>query len=125
MADDKDQSVNPARRALLVGGLTAAGGAAFLASGARSQTTPMAGHDMSAMQTADAYAAPMPGMAHGNMTTVGSVDHARNGFDPTPMLTDWDTGRTEILPDGRTLRIFEVEAVDKEIEIAPGIFFPA
>ena len=41
------------------------------------------------------------------------------------MLTDWDTGTTELLPDGRTLRTFEVEAYDKEIEIAPGIFFPA
>lgn len=126
MADDKDKSVDPSRRALLVGGLTAAGGAALLARGAQSQTAadPMAGHDMSAMQ-ADAYAAPMPGMAHGNMTTVGQVDHARNGFDPMAMLTDWDTGKTELLPDGRTLRTFEVEATDKEIEIAPGIFFPA
>jgi len=119
---------SPSRRALLVGGLVAAGGAVALAKGASSQTAPandaMAGHDMSAMQ-ADPYAAPMPGMAHGNMMTVGRVDHARNGFDPTPMLTDWDTGTTEVMTDGRTLRIFEVEAVDKEIEIAPGIFFPA
>jgi len=119
---------SPGRRALLVGGLVAAGGAVALAKGASSQTAPasdaMAGHDMSAMQ-ADPYAAPMPGMAHGNMMTVGRVDHARNGFDPTPMLTDWDTGTTEVMTDGRTLRIFEVEAVDKEIEIAPGIFFPA
>ncbi len=36
-----------------------------------------------------------------------------------------ETGRTEQLPDGRTLRTFEVEAVDREIEIAPGIVFPA
>ena len=79
---------------------------------------------MSAMPT-DPYAAPMPGMAHGNMTTVGLVDHERNGFDPTAMLTDWETGRTELLPDGRTLRTFEVDAIDREIEIAPGIFFPA
>ncbi|MDP1577817.1 MAG: copper oxidase, partial [Cypionkella sp.] len=126
MPDEKQQSVDPARRALLIGGLTAAGGAAVLASGARSQSAPdpMAGHDMSAL-AADPYAAPMSGMAHGNMTTVGQVDHARNGFDPTPMLTDWDTGTTELLPDGRTLRTFEVDAIDKEIEIAPGIFFPA
>ena len=128
MPDDNSQPVNSGRRALLVGGLVAAGGAAALARGAMSQTTPatgaMAGHDMAAMQ-ADPYAAPMAGMAHGDMMTVGRVDHARNGFDPTPMLTDWDTGTTSTLPDGRTLRTFEVTAIDREIEIAPGIFFPA
>ena len=75
---------------------------------------------MSAMPT-DPYAAPMPGMAHGNMTTVGVVDHDRNGFDPTTMLTEWETGLTDLLPDGRTLRTFEDAAIDREIEIAPGI----
>ncbi|WP_299847405.1 multicopper oxidase domain-containing protein [uncultured Paracoccus sp.] len=127
MSDDPDLG-NPGRRALLVGGLVAAGGAVALARTASSQsapgTDPMAGHDMAAMQ-ADPYAAPMPGMAHGNMMTVGRVDHARNGFDPAPMLTDWYLGTTETLPDGRTLRTFEVSAIDREIEIAPGIFFPA
>lgn len=118
----------PHRRAVLVGGLAAAGGAVALAKNASSQSAAAgeaaSGHDMSAMNT-DPYAAPMPGMAHGNMMTVGRVDHTRNGFDPTPMLTDWDTGRTEALPDGRTLRFFEITAIDREIEIAPGIFFPA
>lgn len=127
MNDDPDLG-NPGRRALLVGGFVAAGGAVALARTASSQSVSdagaMAGHDMAAMQ-ADPYAAPMPGMAHGNMMTVGRVDHARNGFDPTPMLTDWYLGTTEIQPDGRTLRTFEVEAVDQEIEIAPGVFFPA
>lgn len=128
MPDDDVPQVNPGRRALLVGGLVAAGSAVALAKGAASQSVPatgaMAGHDMSAMQ-ADPYAAPMAGMAHGDMMTVGRVDHARNGFDPTPMLTDWNTGTTSTLPDGRTLRTFEVTAIDREIEIAPGIFFPA
>lgn len=124
--DDTALSVDPQRRALLVGGIAAASGAAMMASGARSQTKPdpTTDHDMSTVMD-DPYAAPMPGMAHGNMTTIGLVDHARNGFDPTTMLTDWETGRTEQLPDGRTLRIFEVDAIDKEIEIAPGVFFPA
>lgn len=119
---------NPGRRALLVGGLVAAGGAVALAKGTPAQTAPSAGstagHDMAHMQ-ADPYAAPMPGMAHGNMMTVGRVDHARNGFDPTLLLTDWETGTTELMADGRTLRSFEVTAIDQEIEIAPGIFFPA
>jgi FtsP/CotA-like multicopper oxidase with cupredoxin domain len=116
------------RRALLVGGLAAAGGAAVAAGSALSQSTSTGSaapaHDMSKMAT-DAYAPPMAGMAHGNMVTVGKVNDAANGFDPHAMLTDWYTGTTSILPDGRTLRTFEIEAIDKEIEIAPGIFFPA
>ena len=35
--------------------------------------------------------------AHGAMITVGEVDNARNGFDPTAMLTDWDTGTVSTL----------------------------
>jgi FtsP/CotA-like multicopper oxidase with cupredoxin domain len=41
------------------------------------------------------------------------------------MLTEWDTGTVSTLPDGRTLRTFIVEAVDKEIEVAPGVRFAA
>jgi FtsP/CotA-like multicopper oxidase with cupredoxin domain len=61
----------------------------------------------------------------GMMMTAGEVDHERNGFDPHALLTDWDRGEVSRLPDGRTLREYEVVAVDKEIEIAPGLFFPA
>lgn len=128
MSDEGGPPADSSRRALLVAGAAAAGGAALLASRALSQTgrapDTMAGHDMSAMQV-DPYAAPMEGMAHGNMTTVGLVNHERNGFDPTALLTDWYTGTTSVEPDGRTLRTFEIEAIDREIEIAPGIIFPA
>jgi FtsP/CotA-like multicopper oxidase with cupredoxin domain len=57
--------------------------------------------------------------------TVGSVDPQKNGFDPHEMLYDWDYGEVSTLPDGQTLREYEFVALDKEIEIAPGIFFPA
>lgn len=63
--------------------------------------------------------------AHGNSLLVGEVDHVRNGFDPMQILVDWDYGTVSTLPDGRTLREYELIAVDKEIEIAPGLFFPA
>ena len=63
--------------------------------------------------------------AHGEMITIGDVDYSRNGFDPTSMLTQWETGEVSMLPDGRKLRSFEVTAEDKEIEIAPGVMFPA
>ena len=59
------------------------------------------------------------------MSTVGQVDHRRNEFDPHDILTDWDTGKVSTLPSGQTLREYEIVAVDKEIEIAPGVFFPA
>jgi FtsP/CotA-like multicopper oxidase with cupredoxin domain len=62
---------------------------------------------------------------HGGMITVGEVDNERNGFDPSKLMSDWETGTLSQLPDGRTLRTIEVTAEDKEIEIAPGLMFPA
>ncbi|HET8985822.1 MAG TPA: hypothetical protein VFN03_08695, partial [Trueperaceae bacterium] len=62
---------------------------------------------------------------HGGMVTVGEVDHARNGFDPLNILTDFDGGRVSTMADGRTLREYVITALDKEIEVAPGLFFPA
>jgi manganese oxidase len=61
---------------------------------------------------------------HANMA-IGDVDNGKNGFDPSKMLTDWDTGTVSELPDGRRLRTYEVTGEDKEIEIVPGVFFPA
>ncbi len=101
------------RRAMLGAGLTVAGGTAIAVMRASAHT-----------HVADPAAAPHHG-AHGAMMTVGQVDYARNGFDPSAMLTDWERGTVSKLPDGRTLRTFEVVAEDKEIEIAPGLFFPA
>ncbi len=53
------------------------------------------------------------------------VDHAANGFNPTDLLRDFDMGRTRRMASGRTLREWEVVAADKEIEVAPGIKYPA
>ena len=64
-------------------------------------------------------------MQHGAAGMVGEVDNIRNGFDPLQMLVDWDYGLVSTLPDGQTLREYNIVAVDKDIEIAPGIFFPA
>lgn len=82
-------------------------------------------HDMAQMQPGGSEPEGMMRMDHGNMTTVGEVDHERNGFDPSELLTDWDTGEVSILDNGQTLREYTVVGIDKEIEIAPGIFFPA
>ncbi|MGH2405041.1 MAG: multicopper oxidase domain-containing protein, partial [bacterium] len=66
---------------------------------------------------------PMP--AHGGNMTVGDVDTKRMGYDPSTFVTRFDRGRVSRLPNGRTLREFQIVAHDREIEIAPGVFFPA
>ncbi|HYF66179.1 MAG TPA: multicopper oxidase domain-containing protein [Herpetosiphonaceae bacterium] len=53
----------------------------------------------------------------------GEVDIAANGFDPMALLTDFDYGKVSTLPDGRTLREYELVAINQTIEIAPGISF--
>ena len=91
---------------------------AFLGAGALLPLTPLvAGSNASAAKHTGAHA--------GGMTTVGTVDHARNGFDPHDLLTDWDIGTVSTDADGRRVRGYDITAVDMEIEIAPGIFFPA
>ncbi|MEP7294485.1 MAG: multicopper oxidase domain-containing protein [Chloroflexota bacterium] len=87
-----------------------------------------------AAQAQEVTPTPMPGMDHSsghnpmmrNML-VGTVDHERNGFDPMQMLVDWDYGTLtgETTEDGRPIREYNIAAGDVEIEIAPGIFFPA
>jgi FtsP/CotA-like multicopper oxidase with cupredoxin domain len=62
---------------------------------------------------------------HGANIAVGEVDHEGNGFDPHRILTDFDPGEVSSDRSGRTVREYEFVAVDKEIEVAPGVFFPA
>jgi FtsP/CotA-like multicopper oxidase with cupredoxin domain len=62
---------------------------------------------------------------HLAQATVGDVGPNAIGIDPTEFLTTFDYGDTTRLPDGRTLREWRLVAVDREIEIAPGVFFPA
>lgn len=68
---------------------------------------------------------------------MGPVGHvAAGGFNPTTYLRSWnfselaperraDFYRETRRPDGTLLREYEIFAVDREIEIAPGVFFPA
>jgi FtsP/CotA-like multicopper oxidase with cupredoxin domain len=65
------------------------------------------------------------GGANGGNMVVGNVDHAANGFTPHQLLTEFDYGKTATDPDGRRVREWTITAVDKEIEIAPGVLFPA
>lgn len=62
---------------------------------------------------------------HGDNRVIGEVNHGRNGFNPDDILTDFDFGSVVTDSDGRRIREWTITAVDKEIEIAPGVFFPA
>lgn len=104
-------------------GATALGGAALLrAPGAGAQTT--TGHAAHAAATTTAAPA-HAGHAGAHAAFRGQVDHKRNGFDPHEMLRDFDPGKVSRLPNGRTLREFRLVATEKEIEVAPGVVFPA
>lgn len=59
----------------------------------------------------------------GGNTTVGEVDLSR--FDPMEFLYDFDWGAESTLEDGRTLREWDVIAQNKDIEVAPNVWFPA
>ena len=61
---------------------------------------------------------------HSRMRAVGELKN--EDMDPTAFATDYHWGdRVEDLGDGRKLRVYEIGAVDRDIEIAPGITFPA
>ena len=56
-------------------------------------------------------------------TTVG--DTTSGTVDPDAYLTAVAPSTLDVLPDGTPRRTFDIHAVNKEIEIAPGVFFPA
>jgi FtsP/CotA-like multicopper oxidase with cupredoxin domain len=68
------------------------------------------------------------GMHHGSHASFRdgvAVDHAANGFDPHALVRDFDWGRTTRLTSGRVLREWELTAVDRELEVIPGVRFAA
>jgi FtsP/CotA-like multicopper oxidase with cupredoxin domain len=67
---------------------------------------------------------PAKGQAtHHDMMTVGNL--APGSFDPSAFLTHFDSGNVSRLPSGQVLREYELIAEDREIEVAPGVFYPA
>ena len=92
-------------------GLTAAGS---LALGRRGVVAPAAAQELAS--------GPGGHDAH-DMAAVGDI--APGGFDPMAYLTQFDTGLVSTLSTGQTLREYEMVAVDREIEVAPGVWFPA
>jgi FtsP/CotA-like multicopper oxidase with cupredoxin domain len=61
--------------------------------------------------------------SHHDMMTVGSL--SPGSFDPSAFLTHFDSGQVSRLPSGQVLREYELVAEDREIEVAPGVFYPA
>lgn len=56
--------------------------------------------------------------------TVGDVNTSR--FDPSRFLSEFNYGKKiSTLPNGQTLREWDIVATDIEVEVAPGVFFPA
>jgi FtsP/CotA-like multicopper oxidase with cupredoxin domain len=71
-------------------------------------------------------ARPPAGHGHGAHDDMNAVGELRpGGFNPTSFLTHFDYGRTSTLPSGQTLREYTLVAEDHEIEVAPGVFYPA
>ncbi|HEX5982717.1 MAG TPA: multicopper oxidase domain-containing protein [Solirubrobacterales bacterium] len=62
---------------------------------------------------------------HATFAAGRTVDHRANGFHPTELLRDFDYGRTRRLASGRVLREWDLVAVDREIEVAPGVKYEA
>ena len=105
------------RRALLGTGLLSAAGLLVSSRAGFTRTEADEHHASAALGVSPGH--------HGAMTTVGQVDHERNGFNPHALLTDFDTGNLSTRPDGRHVREFSVTALEHEVEIAPGVVFPA
>ncbi|MGH2754501.1 MAG: multicopper oxidase domain-containing protein [Actinomycetota bacterium] len=111
------------RRAFLrrVGAAGAVGGAAVI--GARELVAGAETTGDNQLLAQDHHHGPV--MSHGGLGAVGTVDHKRNGFHPVEILEDFDPGTVTTDASGRTVREYDIVAVNKEIEVAPGVFFPA
>ena len=113
---EKNREGTFSRRELLKLGAVSAAGIASVASVGRAQES-----GASASGSGNLMA-----MQHNGMGTVGEVDPNNvNQFDPQEMLYDFDYGTLSTLETGQPLREYDIVATDKEIEIAPGVFFPA
>ena len=96
------------RRALLTGGVLGAAGLV-----ARGQVLDATEEDLPVPNSHDPSLAAMNGQV---------ID---SSIDPLAFLEHFDYGVESKLPDGRTLREYELTVVDREIEVAPGVMYSA
>jgi FtsP/CotA-like multicopper oxidase with cupredoxin domain len=66
-----------------------------------------------------------PGHATMMPAVVGEVDHAKNRFNPSALLTDFDGGVVSTLPNGQTLHDYTFLVTNQMVEIVPGLEFAA
>jgi manganese oxidase len=105
--------------------LTAGGLLGTLGIGAGVATLGAATHETERVPSAPGHGhGHTPGPRGGDNRVVGTVDHDRNGFDPWTLATAFEFGETA-RENGRTVREFTLTAADQDIEIAPGVMFPA
>ena len=119
---------NSVRRSLIGAGLLGAGtllGKLFPSAAFAQSPSNQPAPSLSQDNRHDGMNMPQSEMVHGGNMMIGEVNAAQNGFDPRKILTDWDTGKVSQLPNGQTLREYEIAVEEKEIEIAPGIKYPA
>ena len=107
------------RRSLLAGGVPLLGAGAALLHSQVPHSHPWEGEAQAAAPHAS------HGSGHADFRDGRTVDHAANGFDPHRIVRDFDWGRTRRLASGRVLREWELVALDREIEVAPGVRFAA
>ncbi len=59
-------------------------------------------------------------------SAAGTVGRVTDGsIDPIAFLESFDYGRVTRRADGKVVREYDMQAIDREIEVAPGVFFPA
>lgn len=60
-----------------------------------------------------------------NGGTVGDIVYDEDRLDPSVFATAFDYGHVTRMADGTVVREWDIVALDREIEIAPGLYFPA
>jgi FtsP/CotA-like multicopper oxidase with cupredoxin domain len=65
------------------------------------------------------------GHLDGNSSTVGDIEFGEARLNPTAFASTFDYGNATVMADGSVVREWDIVALEREIEIAPGLFFPA
>ncbi|HMF87683.1 MAG TPA: multicopper oxidase domain-containing protein, partial [Gemmatimonadaceae bacterium] len=118
--EEASQTQGVSRRNFLRAGI---GGASVL--GAAALSIPRDASPAALLQRASTLHTTHGAGAHPMPMVVGEVDHIRNGFNPTAVLTDFDTGMVTTLPNGQTLHEYTFRVENKTIEVVPGVDFAA
>ncbi len=115
MDRDSPTPADASKRRFIAGGVLAAGVAASAGLAARAKGL-----------THSIEGAFDPHAGHGNGRSHAMGETRTEDFDPYAYLTAYDWGTVVgSTPDGGAIREYKIVAFDKEIEIVPGVFFPA